>query len=555
MEKTWLQHYPPGATPEIDADRYGSIVEVIENGFKRFGDRPSFHNMGRDLSYAELDRLSGQFASYLQHKLGLKKGDRIAIQMPNLLQYPVVMFGALRAGLVVVNTNPLYTPREMQHQFKDSGAKAVVILANFAHHLEKILPETEIRHVIITGVGDMLGFPRGPLINLAAKYVKKMVPPYRLRGAVSFHDALEQGGAKPFEPVALDRNDLAFLQYTGGTTGVSKGAMLTHRNILANLEQISAWMKAKLVEGEEVIVTPLPLYHIFSLTVNCLVFMDYGGHNILITNPRDIPGFIKELKKHPFTVLTGVNTLFNGLLNHPEFKEVDFSKLKATVAGAMAVQKAVAERWQATTGSPLIEGYGLTEASPVVTCNPITGGERIGTIGMPVPSTEIKLVDEDGHEVGCEEPGELCARGPQVMAGYWQRPDESEKVLKDGWLHTGDMAVCDPDGYFRIVDRKKDMILVSGFNVYPNEVEDVIAQLPKVLEVAVIGVPSEKSGESVKAFVVKKDPSLTEAEVIAHCRESLTGYKVPHQVEFRDELPKTNVGKILRRALKEETKA
>lgn len=549
MEPIWRHSYPSGIPATIPAELPVSIPAVFEESCKRFGNAQAFYNMGRWLTYAELDRLSLQFATFLQ-QAGLKKGDRIAIQMPNVLQYPIALFGALRAGLVVVNTNPLYTEREMCHQFKDSGAKAIVILANFADKLEAILADTEIKTVVVAHLGDMLGL-KGPLINFAAKYVKKLVPNYRLPGHIRFTDALAAGASKALSPVAIGQEDLAFLQYTGGTTGVSKGAMLTHGNIVANMEQMRPWFGTHLREREETVVTPLPLYHVFALTVNCMLFLRIGGKNILITNPRDMEGFVKELQTHQVTVLTGVNTLFNGLLNNASFRALDFSRLKVTVGGAMAIQKSVAERWKEVTGGALVEGYGLTEASPVVACNPIGGGEHIGTIGLPLPSTDIRLVDEDGHEVPDGEVGELCVRGPQVMRGYFNRPDETDKVLKDGWLHTGDMAQMDEDGFFRIVDRKKDMILVSGFNVYPNEVEDVIAMHPKVLEVAVVGVPSEKSGEAVKAFVVKKDPSLTAEEIIHHCREELTGYKVPHQIEFRDELPKTNVGKILRRALRE----
>ncbi len=551
MEKIWLQHYPKGVPATVDTGRYQSILDVITQGCARFGDKPAYTCMGKTLHFCDIDRLSNQFAAFLREDLKLEKGDRIALQMPNILQYPIALFGALRAGLVVVNTNPLYTPREMAHQFKDSGAKAIVIVANFANNLEEVLGDTDIKHVIVTELGDMHPFPKGLIMNLVVKHVRKMVPAFNLPKAIGFKDALARGARLTAPTVTLGHDDIAFLQYTGGTTGVSKGAVLTHGNILANVEQISTWMAPRLKEGEEVIITPLPLYHIFSLTVNCLTFCRYGGHNILITNPRDIPAFVKELSQTRFTVMSGVNTLFNGLLNNEEFRKLNFKDLKIVVGGAMAVQRAVAERWKQVTGTTLVEGYGLTEASPVVSCNPVDGTEQIGTIGMPVPNTEIKLVDEDDNEVPMGEPGELCARGPQVMQGYYNRPDETAKVIKDGWLYTGDVAVLAPDGFFRIVDRKKDMILVSGFNVYPNEVEDVIATNPKVLEVAVIGVPNENSGEAVKAFVVKKDQSLTEEEVIAHCREGLTGYKIPRSVEFRTELPKTNVGKILRRALRE----
>jgi long-chain acyl-CoA synthetase len=555
MEKIWLKSYPAGVPADIDADRYRSINEVFDEACGRFGPNTGFLHMGRQLTFAELDRYTAQFASYLQNVCGLKKGDRIALQMPNCLQYPIAMFGAIRAGLIIVNTNPLYTPREMEHQFKDSGAKAIVIMANFAYNLQEVLGRTEIKHVIVTELGDMLGFPKGWVVNAAVKYIKKMVPAYNLPGAVSFKQALARGAAKPMEKVEVTSSDIAFLQYTGGTTGVSKGAVLTHRNICANMEQNYQWMGTTLKEGEEVVITALPLYHVFSLTVNCLTFMRYGGMNVLITNPRDIPAFIKELQAVPFTVITGVNTLFNALMNHPDFAKLDFKRLKTTVGGAMAVQRAVSDRWRQMTGGALVEGYGLTEASPVVSCNPISGGEKIGTIGLPFPSTDIKIVDDDGNEVPMGEPGEICVKGPQVMQGYWQRQDETDKVIKDGWLHTGDVAQAEPDGFFRIVDRKKDMILVSGFNVYPNEVEDVLARHPKVLEVAVIGIPDDHSGETIKAFIVKRDATLTVDELKEFAKTELTGYKVPKHYEFRDELPKTNVGKILRRALRDTVKA
>ncbi|MEB3329393.1 MAG: AMP-binding protein [Candidatus Sericytochromatia bacterium] len=555
MEKTWLTHYPAGVPATIDPDTHPSIPALLAHSLATYRDRPAYTCLGKTLTFGDVDTLSARFAAFLRGDLGLQAGDRIALQMPNLLQYPVALFGALRAGLVVVNTNPLYTPREMAHQFKDSGARALVVVANFAHHVAEIRGETDLQHVIVTEVGDMLGFPKGPLTNFVLKHVKKQVPPYDLPGAISFQDALARGARASLPAVDLRGDDLAFLQYTGGTTGVSKGAMLTHRNVLANVAQIAAWMGPGLKPGQELIATPLPLYHIFSLTVNCLAFSMFGACNLLIPNPRDLEGFIKELGKHPVTVMTGVNTLFNGLLNHPAFSKATVPDLKFAVAGAMAVQQAVAERWRQVTGTALVEGYGLTESSPVVSVNPIDGTERIGTIGLPVPSTEVKLVDEANREVGPGEPGELCVRGPQVMQGYYHRPDETAKVLVEGWLHTGDVAVVDDRGYFKIVDRKKDMILVSGFNVYPNEIEDVIARHPKVLEVAVIGVPSESSGEAVKAFVVKRDASLSDEEVIAHCREHLTAYKVPRKVEFRAELPKSNVGKILRRELREPAKA
>lgn len=552
MEKIWLKNYPKGISSEIDISQYSSLIDIYEESVRLFSKKKAFTNMGVSLTFSELDRKVDQFSSFLQYELKLKKGDRIIIQMPNILQFPIIVFAALRCGLTIVNTNPLYTAKEMSHQFKDSGAKAIVILANYAHLLEQVIKETSIESVIVTGIGDLFPTPKRLLVNSVIKYVKKMVPAYHLPHAYTFRQALEIGSMKPSQKVLTTHEDIAFLQYTGGTTGVAKGAMLLHRNVIANTLQIRSWMTPKLREGDEIAIAALPLYHIFALTVNCLTFLRYGTENILITNPRDLPGFIKELKKNPFTVMSGVNTLFNALMNHPEFTSIDFSSLKISVAGAMALQKSVAEKWMQLTKSVIVEGYGLTEASPVVSCNPIDGTDRVGTIGLPVPSTEIKLVDDNDLEVtSLGEPGELCCKGPQVMAGYWQRPDETEKVIKAGWLHTGDVAIADRDGFFKIVDRKKDMILVSGFNVYPNEVEEAIASHPGVLEVAAIGVPDEHSGETIKAVVVKKDPNLTAEEVISHARKSLTGYKVPRLVEFRTELPKTNVGKILRRALRE----
>lgn len=552
MEKVWFKSYPKGVAQEIDPEAYKSILELFNESVKKYAHRSAYINMGSLLTFEELEHQSRDFAAFLQTK-GLQKGDRIAIQMPNLIQYPIALFGALRAGLVVVNTNPLYTTREMKHQFKDSGAKAIVILANFAHSLQEIVAETEIKTVVVTEIGDMLGFPKSLIVSSVVKYVKKMVPKYHLPEAISFFEALDIGAENKFMPVDVDSADLAFLQYTGGTTGVAKGAMLTHRNMIANMMQIGEWMKPKIVEGQETIVTALPLYHIFSLTVNCLAFMKVGATNLLITNPKDIPGFIKTLKKVPYTVFTGVNTLYNALMNHPEFSQLNFQKLKLSVAGGMALQKIVAERWRKLTHSPLVEGYGLTETSPVACCNPIDDTDRVGTIGLPLPSTNIKLVDDEGQETKAGESGELCIHGPQVMKGYWQRPDETEKVmLPGGWFKSGDIAVVDSDGFFKIVDRKKDMILVSGFNVYPNEIEDVVASHSKVLEVAAIGVPDEKSGEIVKIFVVKKT-DVTAEEIIDHCRKNLVAYKVPKAVEFRSELPKTNVGKILRRALRDST--
>ncbi|MGE0762268.1 MAG: AMP-binding protein [Bdellovibrionales bacterium] len=556
MEKIWLKNYPKGVPHEINADRYKSITELFEQSCQRWQDRAAFTNMGAELSYSDLNDLSTDFASYLQNVAGLKKGDRIAIQMPNVLQYPVVLYGALRAGLVVVNTNPLYTAREMKHQFKDSGAKAIVILETCAHLLQEILPETDIKTVVVTSVGDMLGFPKSFLVNAVIRHVKKMVPDYKLPGSFSFWQAMDLGASKAFQPVETSLSDLAFLQYTGGTTGISKGAMLTHRNVIANMLQILEWMKTALKEGQETVVLALPLYHIFSLTVNGLGMMSFGGTNLMITNPRDIPGFIKTLRKNRVTVFVGLNTLLNGLMNNPDFNKIDFSSYKITVCGGMALQKAVALRWKELTKCRVVEGYGLTETSPVVSCNPIDGTDKVGTIGLPLPSTEIKLCDDNGKEVAPGESGEICVRGPQVMRGYWQQPSETEKImLPDNWIKTGDVAQIDPEGYLKIVDRKKDMILVSGFNVYPNEIEDVIATHPKVLEVAAVGVPDARSTEVVKVFIVAKDPSLTPQEIIQYCEKNLTGYKVPRFVELRKELPKTNVGKILRRALRDEPNA
>ena len=546
----WHKKYPKGVSPSIDVKNYSSILELIEETVKKYPDKPAFTNMGVTLTYKKIDHLSDCFANFLAHECGLKKGDSIALQMPNLLQFPVALFGAIKAGLVIVNTNPLYTEREMLHQFKDSKAKAIVILANFAKQLENILDQTEIKHIIITEIGDLFPTVKKFVVNNAVKYIKKMVPEYSLPRAHSFSEVLEKGKHHNITKIESCSDDLAFLQYTGGTTGVAKGAMLTHGNIIANMNQIFAWMSPRFVEGKEVVITPLPLYHIFSLTVNCLAIMCYGGHNILITNPRDIPDFIKTLKKHPFTILTGVNTLFKALLNNEDFKTVDFSQIKLSVAGAMALEDNVIERWFETTGTKVIEGYGLTEASPVVCCNPVDDTDQRGTIGLPLPNTDIKLVNSQGKIVPQGEAGELCCQGPQVMKGYWQRPEESAKVLKEGWLHTGDIAVMKEDGYFKIVDRKKDMILVSGFNVYPNEIENVLSNHPAINEVAAVGVSDEKSGEAVKVFISKKAP-VTEDEIKEFARKHLTAYKIPRFIEFRDELPKTNVGKILRRALRE----
>jgi long-chain acyl-CoA synthetase len=555
MQKPWLDRYPKNVAREIDPNRFQSITDLFEESVHKFRERDAFVNMGSAITFEDLNYMSADFASFLQNEAGLKKGDRVAIQMPNLLQYPIALFGALRAGMVVVNVNPLYTAREMKHQLKDSGAKAIVIFANSAHMLEQILPETDIETVIVTEVGDLLGFPKSLLVNSIVKHVKKMVPRYNLPDAYTFYAALDLGGEMPFKPERTGPEDLAFLQYTGGTTGVSKGAMLTHRNILSNMLQIYEWMKPKLVEGEEVALLALPLYHIFSLTVNALAIVYYGGTNLMITNPRDIPAFVKLLRHTRFTVFPGLNTLFNGLMNNPDFNKIDFSNLKVSVAGGMALQRPVAERWIKMTNTPIVEGYGLTETSPVASCNPIDGSDKIGTIGIPLPSTEIKLVDDDGKD-SVNGPGEIWIRGPQVMRGYWERPDETANVMtKDGWFKSGDVGVMDEHGFFKIVDRKKDMILVSGFNVYPNEIEEVVAGHPKVLEVAAIGVPDKNSTEVVKIFVVPKDPSLTVEEILAFCKQNLTGYKLPKHVEFRKELPKTNVGKILRRELREQPPA
>ncbi|MDU6411895.1 MAG: long-chain-fatty-acid--CoA ligase FadD [Yersiniaceae bacterium] len=552
MEKVWLTRYPSDVPAEIDPDRYGSLIEMFENAALRYADQPAFINMGEVMTFRKLEERSRAFAAYLQHELKLKKGDRVALMMPNLLQYPIALFGVLRAGMVVVNVNPLYTPRELEHQLNDSGASAIVIVSNFAHTLEKVVYNTQVRHVILTRLGDQLSAAKGTLVNFVVKYIKRLVPKYHLPDAVSFRTALQRGRGLTYVKPDITNDDLAFLQYTGGTTGVAKGAMLTHRNMQANLEQTKAAYSPLLRAGHELVVTALPLYHIFALTVNCLLFIELGGSNLLITNPRDIGGLVKELAKYPFTALTGVNTLYNALLNNAEFRALDFSTLRLSVGGGMAVQRAVAEKWEQLTGKHLLEGYGLTECAPLVTGNPYDTQHYTGSIGLPVPSTDIRLVDDQGRDVPPGEPGELLIRGPQVMPGYWQRPDATEEVLKEGWLSTGDIVTVDEQGFLRIVDRKKDMILVSGFNVYPNEIEEVLMQHPKVLEAAAIGVPSESSGEAVKVCVVRKDPSLTQEELQAHCRRHLTGYKVPRIIEFRDELPKSNVGKILRRALRDE---
>ncbi|HAK34684.1 MAG TPA: long-chain-fatty-acid--CoA ligase FadD [Pantoea sp.] len=554
LNKVWLKRYPADVPAEINADRYTSLIDLVEQATQRYADQTAFINMGQPLSYRQLEQKSRAFAAYLQSGLGLKKGDRVALMMPNLLQYPVALFGVLRAGMVVVNVNPLYTPRELKHQLNDSGASAIVIVSNFAHTLEKVVAETAVKHVILTRLGDQLRPVKATLVNFVVKYIKKMVPKYHLPGAVSFRHALQQGEALAYQRPSVANDDLAFLQYTGGTTGIAKGAMLTHRNMQANLEQTKATYGKLLRDGKENVVTALPLYHIFALTVNCLLFLELGGQNLLITNPRDIPGFVKSLSKFPFTAITGVNTLFNALLNDAQFNKLDFSTLRLSAGGGMAVQKAVAERWEKLTGHYLLEGYGLTECSPLVSVNPYDITEHTGSIGLPVPSTDVRVVDDQGNDVEPGAPGELWIRGPQVMAGYWQRPDATEEVLKNGWLLSGDIVTVDPQGFIRIVDRKKDMILVSGFNVYPNEIEDVLMQHPKVREAAAIGVPSDLSGEAVKVCIVKKEASLTKEELLDHCRRQLTGYKVPKIIEFRDELPKSNVGKILRRELRDEAR-
>ena len=554
MEKIWLASYPKGVPAQIDVNEYASVREVFEESCSKFSTRPSFTCMGKTLTFGELDTLSAAFAAYLQGT-GCKPGTRIALMMPNILQYPVCLFGVLRAGCTVVNINPLYTPRELEHQLADSGAETIVVVENFAHTLQAIIAQTKVRNIIVTSIGELLGF-KGIIVDFVLRHVKKMVPRFTLPGSIRLSDALAEGRQRALERVPLGHDDIAFLQYTGGTTGVAKGAMLLHRNIIANLLQSRAWLLPFMdTERREVVITPLPLYHIFSLTANCLVFMTVGGENVLIPNPRDIAGFVKEMSKFRFTAFTGVNTLFNALINNAEFAKLDFSTLRLTLGGGMAVQEAVALRWKEVTGSPLIEAYGLTETSPAATINPLDLPAYNGSIGLPIPSTEAELRDDAGKAVPLGQPGELCIRGPQVMAGYWQRADETAKVIdKDGWLATGDVGVMDEHGYIRIVDRKKDMILVSGFNVYPNEIEAVLAMNPGVLECAAIGVPDKKSGEAVKLYVVKKDPALTADAVLQYCRENLTAYKCPRDVEFRSELPKSNVGKILRRELRDEAR-
>ncbi|MBS0345989.1 MAG: long-chain-fatty-acid--CoA ligase [Proteobacteria bacterium] len=552
MDRIWLQSYPAGIPADIDIEHIPSLVALLENACKTYADKVAYISMGKEMTYRQLDEASLAFAGWLQSR-GLQKGDRVALMMPNLLQYPVALFGTLRAGCVVVNCNPLYTPRELEHQLKDSGAAAIVIVENFAHTLEQVLPRTTaLRHVIVTPMGEMLGALKGALVNLVVRRIKKMVPAWYIPTAIGFSDALAVGQRQRFKPVPLGQQDLAFLQYTGGTTGVSKGAMLTHANIASNVTQAYNWIRPAVREGQEVIVTALPLYHVFALTANCLTFLMIGATNLLIANPRDIPGFVKEWSKYPVSVFTGVNTLFNALLNNPDFAKLDFSTMRVTLGGGMAVQAPVAERWRQVTGTPLLQAYGLTETSPAATINPLDMDGFNGAIGLPISSTEISIRDDIGTEVPINQVGEICIRGPQVMKGYWQRPEETANAFHpDGFLRTGDMGYVDKRGFVFLVDRKKDMILVSGFNVYPNEVEEAVAMHPGVGDVAAIGVADEHSGEAVKIFVVRKDPALTEKALIEHCRTVLTGYKVPKHVEFRDDLPRTNVGKILRRALKE----
>jgi long-chain acyl-CoA synthetase len=555
MDRIWLKNYPAGVPAEIDPSRYSSLVAMLEESFAKHRDAHAYLSMDKTLTYGQLDQLSAAFAAWLQGR-GLARGDRVAIMMPNVLQYPVAVFGILRAGCVVVNVNPLYTPRELEHQLKDSGAKAIVIIENFARTLEQVLPRVPVQHIVLASMGDMLGFPKGPIVNLVVRKVKKMVPAFALPGAVKFNQAVAAGRGMALKKPAIGPDDVAFLQYTGGTTGVSKGATLTNRNVVANVLQNAAWLQPAFDKGGRperfTIVTALPLYHIFALSVCGLLGMHIGARCLLIVNPRDIPAVIKELSKHEFHMLPAVNTLYNALLNHPDFGKINFKGLRAANGGGMAVQRAVAERFFGLTGCPIIEGYGLSETSPVLTCNAATSTEYTGTIGLPLPSTEISIRDEEGRELPLGEPGEICARGPQVMAGYWQRPDETDKVMTaDGFFRTGDIGIMNAEGHIKIVDRKKDMVLVSGFNVYPNEVEDVVASHPGVLECAVVGVPDAQSGEAVVLFVARKDPALTAQALRDFCAQQLTAYKRPRHIVFRKELPKTNVGKVLRRELRD----
>ena len=553
MQRPWLDSYPANVPHEISTGDYQSLVDLFRESTQKFSDRPSFTNMGKTITFAELDELTLAFVPWIKSETSLEKGDRIAVMMPNLLQYPVIVFGALRAGLVVVNTNPLYTARELEHQLTDSGAKAIVVVEAFASTLAEIAEHTQLETIVTTRFGDMLGFPKGALVNFVIRKIKKMVKPYSLPGSHSFKSIIVRKARAEDVDAELNLDDIAFLQYTGGTTGVAKGAMLTHRNMVSNAMQALAWIDAvEIDEGKEIIVTALPLYHIFALTANCMVFMKLGAQNLLITNPRDIPAFVKDLSKYPFTALTGVNTLFNALLNNDKFRSLDFSPLKLVLGGGMAVQESVAKEWKDITGVALVEAYGLTETSPAASINPLDMLDYNGAIGLPLPSTDFCIMSTDNELVAQGEEGELCIRGPQVMKGYWQKQEATDKTIdKDGWLHTGDVAIMDEKGYFKIVDRLKDMILVSGFNVYPNEIESVISQMPEVLEVGAIGIPDDHSGETVKVVITRKDPSLTEEQVLAHCKKNLTGYKRPSVVQFVEELPKTNVGKILRRELRE----
>jgi long-chain acyl-CoA synthetase len=553
MNKVWLKNYPTGVPAEINPNEYPSLTTLLEDNCARFGSLDAYTSLGRTITYAEYERLARHFAAWLQ-AAGLQRGDRIAVMLPNVLQYPIALFGAIRAGLTVVNTNPLYTARELEHQLTDSDAKAIVILENFAHTLEEVIDRTQLKHVIVTGVGDQLGWPKSTLVNLVVRRVRKQVPSYELPGSLRFNDVLQQGEFLPFEPVTTTHDDIAFLQYTGGTTGVAKGAMLTHRNMIANVLQAGAWLGTASRIGRDTIITPLPLYHIFALTANWLVFLRFGAHNVLIANPRDFPAFVKELRSWKFSYISGVNTLFNALLNTPGFAEVDFSELRITLGGGMAVQRSVAEHWQKVTGNVLTQAWGLTETSPAACVNPFHLTEFNGSIGLPIPSTEITIRNDEGRELALGEIGEICVRGPQVMHGYWNRPDETAQVMIGDWLRTGDIGRMDAAGFVFIEDRKKDMIIVSGFNVYPNEVESVVAAHPGVLEVAAVAQEDERSGEAVALFVVKKDPNLTEQQLVDYCRNELTGYKVPKHVYFRTELPKTNVGKILRRELRDSLK-
>ena len=556
MEKIWLEKsYPPGVEHEINPDKYKSLVELFRACGVKYSDNKAFISMGKEITFGQLAEQSTAFASYLQKDLGLVKGDKFAIMLPNTLQYPIALFGALLAGLTVVNVNPLYTARELEHQLNDSHTKAILIIENFASTLESVIKNTQVQQVILTAMGDRLGALKGALVNSVVKHVKKMVPSYSLPGAIRFNETLARGKKLPFTEVDVESHDLAFLQYTGGTTGVSKGVMLSHRNMLANIEQSNGMTRPLVNEGKELIITALPLYHIFALTSNCLCFMNYGSANLLIANPRDMPGFVKEIAKYKFTAITGVNTLFNGLINTPGFDKIDFSHLKVSAGGGMAVQAPVAERWVKITGNHLLEGYGLTECAPMVTSSPYTQTEYNGSIGVPAPSTDVKLVNDDGETVAQGEAGELWVKGPQVMMGYYNRPEATAEVMSDGWFKTGDIATMDENGMFKIVDRKKDMIIVSGFNVYPNEIEEVLAMHEGVLEAAAIGLPSAATGEQVKVFIVKKDPNLDESEIITHSRKHLTNYKVPKEVEFLTEMPKSNVGKILRKELRPAVEA